>query len=497
MIQNPLAPSFQNHFCWFLILLCTISCCIGTVSAGPIAGMMEIPERASAGQAVAIIDYISSFGSEPYGPFVLEYHLSKEPYLTPDAIYVGNHPVQQLPPLSQQQAPVALMIPASIPEGPYYIIRSENGEVYGTSYSTIFISGGAPLAPAQPDSNIPVAPAPPAPPGVSFAPLQGPVEFYIGESFPIIDAIQNSDTQTAKLVDVTYSLIRNPATLKGKQIGSWKVLSLNPGDRRHNEKMVSGSGFVPGYYYLMRDAKLTGSPGVTLLEQKTISPNPILAVYNPRGPYPDLTQVKTAFPTQPTPGSAVEVIDIITNIGNVCAYDVVVAYYASPLPTFDPAGALLLGHSRIPQICPGEQITVVTGFTMPEIIFSGTYYLYSVLDPCTFIVSSCAEILPELRKDNNINGGTIKAGGHCFIGKCVFSNPRQDEISPSKPTSKPTSKPPSKPTSSHLSAPQPSTSQIFASELTVSEVSVSEDIFGYMSTTLLLDPMNTTHNSPP
>jgi hypothetical protein len=184
--------------------------------------------------------------------------------------------------------------------------------------------------------------------------------------------------------------------------------------------MVSGSGFAPGYYYLMREAKLTGSSGVTLLDQKTISPNPILARYDPRGPYPDLTQVKTDFPSRPSPGSDVEITDIITNVGNACAYDVVVAYYASPSPTFDPAGALLLGHSTIQQICPGEQITLVTGFTMPQVVSSGTYYLYSVIDPCTFIVSSCREVLLELRKDNNINGGTIKAGGHCFTGRCVF-----------------------------------------------------------------------------
>ena len=423
MVQNTLTPSCQTHLFWFLVLLCTLSCCIGNVSAASITGMMEIPERTSPGETIAIMDYISNYGLEPYGPFVLEYHLSKEPYLTPDAIYIGNNRIPQIAAWDQQEGPIVpipLMIPPSTAEGFYYIIRSESGASYGASYSTIFISGGAPVAPANP---VPATPEP-APPGVSFAPLQGPLEFYIGESFPIMDAIQNTGTQTANLVDVTYSLIQNPATLKGKQIGSWKVLSLKSGDQRQNEKMVSGSGFVPGYYYLMRDVKLTGSPGVTLLEQKTISPNPILARYDPRGPYPDLTQVKTDFPSQPTPGSAVEVTDIITNIGNVCAYDVVVAYYASPLSTFDPAGALLLGHSRIPQICPGEQITVVTGFTMPQVVSSGTYYLYSVLDPCTFIVSSCAEILPELRKDNNINGGPIKAGGHCFTGACVFSKPR-------------------------------------------------------------------------
>ena len=423
----PYHMSYFDRFFSCILLLCTIFCCIGGVSAATIAGMMEIPEYASAGEAIAIVDYISNHGSTPYGPFVLSYHISTVPSLTAAAIYVGEYRVPQLAPRSEQRAPIALMIPPNIPEGEYYIIRSENGVSYGSSSSTVFIAGGviqaAPVKQNDPSSSIvinePVPPFP-APVGVSFPPLQAPIEVFIEEGFVVTDAIHNGDAETAKLIDVTYSLLRDPNTLRGKQVGSWKVLNLKSGETRHNEKMVSGSGLSPGYYYLMREAKMVGSTGVTLLEPKMISLDPILARYNPLGAYPDLTQIKTEFPSRPTPGSTVDITDVIANVGNTCASDVTVAYYASPYPVFDPAGALLLGHSTIGMICPGDQISIVTSVTVPQIT-SGAYYLYSVIDPCTFIVDSCSYIYPELRKDNNINGGTIKAGGHCFTGRCVFS----------------------------------------------------------------------------
>ena len=352
------------------------------------------------------------------------------PSLTTGSIYIGEHRVSQLAPASEQRAAIALIIPSDIPEGYYYIVRSEGGVSYGASASTVFISGRiSPPVPVKPTItatsapsiviNDPV-PSSPAPKGISFPPLQAPIEVYIEEGFRINDAIHNGDSTTAKLIDVSYSLIRDPNTLKGKQVGSWKVLNLKPGETKYNDKMVSGSGLAPGYYYLMREAKLVGSSELTLLEPKMISLEPILARYNPLGAYPDLTQIKTEFPSRSPPGSTVDITDIITNVGNTCARDVAVAYYASPYPTFDPAGALLLGHTTIDLICPGDQITIVTPVTVPQIT-SGAYYLYSVIDPCTFIVDSCAYIYPELRKDNNINGGTIKAGGHCFTGRCVFS----------------------------------------------------------------------------
>lgn len=386
--------------------------------------MMEIPESAYAGETIAIIDYISNHGSSAYGPFVLEYYLSKEPFLTSNAINIGERRASQLSPWSEQRAAVALIIPPSITEGFYYIVRAESGVEYGVSDTTMFISGSTSL-PVQSVSGttVPVSGSPPilpSSPGVHFSPLQGPMELYIGESFQIRDEIHNNDSQTARLVEVTYSLLRDPATAKGRLIGTWRVLSLRPGDTQYNDRMVSGSGLAPGYYYLMREAKLVGSSGVTLLEPRTISPTPILARFNPRGPFPDLTQVRTEFPRRPNPGDVVDITDVITNIGNACARGVVVAYYAAPSPTFDPAGALLLGHSTINQICPGEQITLVTSVTIPHVVSSGTYYLYSVIDPCAFIVESCTDIMPELRKDNNINGGAIRAGGYCFIGRCPF-----------------------------------------------------------------------------
>jgi len=405
-----------------LILFCSVFCCTGSASAPSIAGMMEIPESASAGDAIVIIDYISNYGSSAYGPFVLEYYLSKEALLTSNAIYLGDRRFPQISPRSEQRTAVPLTIPSSIAEGSYYIIRAEDGVQNGASDTTIFVSGSTSL-PMHPVPDTPITPPSPVIPstaGVYFSPLQGPMELYIDESFQIFDEIHNSDSQTARLVEVTYSLIRDPATAKGRQIGSWKVLNLKPGDTQSNDRKVSGAGLIPGHYYLMREAKMVGSSGVKLLEPRIISPTPIMARYNPRGAYPDLTQVRTEFPRRPNPGDIVEITDIITNIGNACARDVVVAYYASPSPTFDPAGALLLGHTRIGQICPGEQIMIVTPVTIPHITSSGSYYLYSVIDPCAFIVESCTEILPEFRKDNNINGGTIKARGHCFTGLCVF-----------------------------------------------------------------------------
>lgn len=419
MLQRHKQYSCYDRFFVCLILLCSIFYCTGSASAAPIAGMMEIPESANAGETIAIIDFISNHGTSAYGPFVLEYYLSTEPFLTSNRVHIGERHVSQLLPWTEQRAAVALIIPPSIAEGFYYIVRAENGVEYGVSDATMFISGSTSL-PVQSPSGTPSLPILPSSPGIHFSPLQGPMELYIGESFQIFDEIYNNDSQTARLVEVTYSLLRDPATAKGRQVGTWKVLSLRPGDSQRNERMVSGSGLAPGYYYLMREAKLVGASGVTLLEPRTISPTPILARYNPRGPFPDLTQVRTEFPKRPSPGDVVDITDVITNIGNACARDVVVAYYASPSPTFDPAGALLLGYSTINQICPGEQITLVTSVTIPHVVSSGIYYLYSVIDPCAFIIESCTDIMPELRKDNNINGGSIKAGGHCFTGLCPF-----------------------------------------------------------------------------
>ena len=425
-----------------LLFLCTISVvCFGNASAASIAAMMEIPARASAGETITINDYVSNYGSAPYGPFTMTYYLSKSPSLAANAVPVGQRSVPRLASRTEDRAAVVLTIPATVAEGSYYIVRVEGSIDHGASDTTILISkpliskpGGTPPLPVEtpPPANsvLPVAPIPAEPeiivpdspptPGVYFAPLQGPPEIYIGETFPLIDTIFNTDSDTAKLVDVTYSLVRDPQTARGKSVATWKVLSLKPGDTQYNDKMASGLGLVPGFYYLMREAKLLGSSGVKLLEPRVMSPVPIHARYNPRGAYPDLTQVRTEFPKHPSPGTPVDITDIITNIGNTCARDVAVAYYASPSPVFDPAGALLLGHTTIVSICPGEQITLVTTVTVPQITASGSYYLYSVIDPCAFIIDACYDSLPELRKDNNINGGAIKAGGYCFTGVCVF-----------------------------------------------------------------------------
>jgi len=113
------------------------------------------------------------------------------------------------------------------------------------------------------------------------------------------------------------------------------------------------------------------------------------------------------------PGETVPITDTITNVGKGCARDVAVAYYLSPYQMFDVATASLLGVWRLDSICPLEQKTNTTQVTMPSDLTNGEYFLYSVIDPCSFI-DECDEGMPELDKSNNINIGRL------YLGPCVL-----------------------------------------------------------------------------
>ena len=240
-----------------------------------------------------------------------------------------------------------------------------------------------------------------------------PIEAFIGDSLKINEKIQNIGTSEANIVRIGYSLSPNTDGTNGRHIGWWTTMSMAPDQIISEPKLLSiPTDMQPGLYYLTKKIEVTAVPADKNQGNNWwVSNTPVYIRYNPADPIPDLTHVKTVWPCA-QPGETVQITDIITNIGKGCAENVAVAYYLSPYTKFDPANAQLLGYWWIDSICGLEQKNYTVSVTIPADLNNGEYYLYSVIDPCSFL-GEC-ENIPELEKSNNINPGLLVIGPSVF-----------------------------------------------------------------------------------
>ncbi len=381
-----------------------------------------IPKTAIAGQTIPVTIIIESPNSPGNEPIPVFFFLSANIDPDSDMIPVGTMVLPSSSDKDEQEVTEQLQIPESVLPGTYYFFSSflPANEMTGTGSASTFWFNNDPIeiTPANPVNDVPKEDNNPqihsSEPDVVSLETVIPDEAFIGDSFQVTDTVRNIGGAEANIVRIEYLLSSNSDGSKGKHTGWWNLLSLGSDQTRTEQKTLGvPSDIAPGLYYLSKKVTVTSS----VTEKNTgnnqwVSNQPIFIRYNPADPIPDLTHIRTIWPSG-QPGDSVQITDTITNIGRACAQGVPVAYYLSPYQQFDPAIAIHIGTWTIDSLCPLEQKTNSTLVEIPSYLTYGEYYFYSVIDPCAFM-EDCGGGIPELDKSNNINIGTL------IIGPCIF-----------------------------------------------------------------------------
>ncbi len=243
-----------------------------------------------------------------------------------------------------------------------------------------------------------------------------PDVIYIDKSFEIEDSVINLGNSPASIVRIEYGLSLYDSGIDNKKSGNWKIMNLGPDKSKKSTRTLSVPYERPGFYYLVKNINvISNPPEVDTDNNRWISNTPLALKYSPDAPVPDLIHVKTDFPCRYNGGN-ITVTDTITNIGNTCAKDYIVAYYISTYEDYNADTAILLGTSIIDNLCPGEQITNEVELQIFGNLKDGSYYLFSVINPCSYL-PECSDFLPELDTTNNLNAGKIQRGD-CPLCRC-------------------------------------------------------------------------------
>ena len=382
-----------------------------------------IPQNAESGSMIPVSVIIENTRDNETDPVPVYFFLSPSEQSGSSLVALGSLMTHTIQPGEEEEISGTIQIPEDTPAGEYSFFTSlvPADEMTGDGTSSTFWYNEDPLiisAPQTPQQNtvMPVNQGLNRPPEADVIGLgiEVPTEAFIGDSFDVTDSVKNIGGSTASIVRVEYGLASEPDGKDSTHIGWWTPMDLKPDQTLSNQNPVGvPSDMRPGLYYLTKKISVTASPP----ELKTgnnwwVSNMPINIRYNPADPIPELTHIKTVWPTG-QPGETVQITDTVTNIGRACASNVAVAYYISPYPEFDAATATYLGVWNVPSICPGQQITNPISVTIPSDLTNGEYYYYSIIDPCTFI-SDCGDGIPEPDKSNNINIGRL------YIGPCTF-----------------------------------------------------------------------------
>ncbi|HWQ62967.1 MAG TPA: CARDB domain-containing protein [Methanospirillum sp.] len=385
---------------------------IGTVVPSLVSVGSDVP--------VTIIVNLTEKNTERTGSVNLFLSIQSRPESS--LIPAGTINLPKIPSLGEQEITGNMEIPSDIKTGTYYLFTSfvPADQMKGKGSPTTFWLNEDPIvitsSPGISDKTGIVQNQQDSHPDVLTLDTEQPDEAFIGDSFTVTDSVKNIGGAEANIVRVEYLLSSNTDGTNGKHLGWRTVMSLHP-DQTSTEQKLLGvpSDIRAGLNYLVKKITVTSA----VQEKNTqnniwVSNRPINIRYNPASPIPDLTHIRTVWPKAQI-GETVPITDTITNIGKGCAKDVSVAYYVSPYQKFDVATAMYLGVWRLDSICPLEQKTNTTYVTIPSDLPNGEYYLYSIIDPCSFI-SDCDEGMPELDKSNNINVGILT------LGPCVFCN---------------------------------------------------------------------------
>jgi len=379
-----------------------------------------VPSSASIASTIPVTVIVNHTTGRQIGPASVSFFLS--PQTSPDSsiIPVGTLVLQNISDTGEQEISGILKIPEDIRAGTYYLFSSlvPAAHITGTGSPSTFWFNQDPIQITSliesNSGNSGTISNSGSEPDVMTLDTEQPGEAFIGDSFSITDSVKNIGGSEANIVRIEYLLSSNTDGANGKHLGWRTVMSLEP-DQTSTEQKLLGvpSEMRAGLYFLTKKITVTSA----VQEKNTqnnwwVSNKPINIRYNPASPIPDLTHIRTVWP-KAQPGETVPITDTITNMGHGCAKDIVVAYYLSPYQQFDAATASYLGVWRLDSICPLEQKTNSTEVIIPADLRNGEYYLYSVIDPCSFL-TECEEGMPELDKSNNINIGTI------YIGPCVL-----------------------------------------------------------------------------
>lgn len=350
-------------------------------------------------------------------PFTVYYYLSEDKTLSDQAILIGSSRADPLPGGEISEIGGSFILPGSLTPGDWYLFTSfiPAGRIVPEDHGGWYWYDDDPIRITDSEPE-PVAAGTPVSTGPDIISLEItiPDHIYLDESFTITDRVTNIGGAAASIVRVEYLLSPEPDGSDGRHIGWWTLMNLNAGETRSSRETLGiPSSVRPGLYYLVRKITVTSNPPENNTgNNEWISNTPVIVRYSPSAAVPDLTHIRTIFPCG-NPGDTVQITDTISNIGNTCAEGFSVAYYVSPYDTFDPATATYLGVWTPDRICPGEQKTQTTTVTIPGSLKNGSYYWYSVIDPCGYL-PDCYDVLPELDKTNNLNAGTL------YIGPCVF-----------------------------------------------------------------------------
>ena len=333
------------------------------VSLGPdlAVSALQVPSTAAPGSLVSVSDTTKNQGAALAGPSVMRFYLSANGALdAADTLLDGSRAVPALAGGASSAGSTAVMLPAGLTAGTYYVIAKADADLIVEETS---------------EANNTAARAVSLGPDLVVSALQVPPALAAGSLVAITDTTKNQGGGPTGPSTTRFYLSTN-TTLDAADLlldGSRAIPALAGGASSAGSTSVTlPSDLQPGTRYVIAKADADGAVGETSEANNTAARAVSIG--------PDLVVSAFQVPSTVTAGSIVSVTDTTRNQAAGVAGPSTTRFYLSANIALDAADILLDGSRAIPALAGGASSAGSTSVTIPAGLPPGTYYLIAKAD---------------------------------------------------------------------------------------------------------------------
>jgi subtilisin family serine protease/uncharacterized membrane protein len=346
------------------------------------------PATAGPGATIIVTDTTANTGAAPVAASTTRFYLSVNAGLdAADTLLDGGHSVPALAAGASSAASTAVVIPASLPTGTYFLFAKadadnvvpETQESNNTSARTIQIGSDLMISsitlPAKAGAGLPLT---------------------IGETTTNQGAATTPPTVTRFYLSANLTLDSGDTLLSpGRDVPALAPGASSAGSTTVTLPANAGSGV----YYILVQADATNA-AAEISETNNVSFRSILIGS-------DLIVSALTVPPKGGPGLTINVADTVTNQGAGAAAAATVRYYVSTKLLLDASAIVLPGGRLLPGLAPGEASSGATALTIPSTLAAGSYFIMAQADG--------DGVVAESQETNNVTARSIAIGPDLFI----------------------------------------------------------------------------------
>jgi subtilase family serine protease len=323
-----------------------------------VVSAFTVPTAAGAGATITVSDTTTNQGAGPVAASVTGFYLSADSVLDAGDTPLSGRAVPALGAAAAHAASTALVIPAGVAGGTWYVIaRADAGGTIGETFETNNATVRSILIGAD----------------LVVSPFSAPASSGAGAVLTVTDTTRNQGGAPAGASVTSFWLSSNAVWDAGDTfLGSRPVPALAiGGTHAASTPLTLPPDVAAGIYYVLARADGDGTVAETIETNNTAFASVQIG--------PDL--ILSAFSAPPAAGAgvAVTVSDTTRNQGGGAAAASTASFWLSTNPTWD-AGDTFLGSRAVPALAPGATHAAQTVVTIPAGTAPGLYYLLGRAD---------------------------------------------------------------------------------------------------------------------